>query len=393
MALIKKLDSFVSNIENIGLPQSSYYLYFFGTIAFRALLEAFFSYRKMPDTVSVLLEYPLFYIAILLWSAFIVSKLTGKTFGKVFKVFLLFLPLIFIAPTIDGLFSPTAASSLNYIDSAGWGQFIENFLTYFGLPFGASGPTTGIFVEIFIMMFAIALFCYSCTKKLSAAIPGALSIYAVVFILGSTNFIRTELNNLMFVGGNDAIKAISRDKLLIVFSTMLLPAYLNYRKFAIGISSLIPFSAVILGFCAGLTAVMPLGINNVLPFDILFITISVVMAALAVEKSDIPLLLYSCYLTIAVDLFFLPLVLALCGTIVLSKTFNNKLPRAFFWGISILSPIAIGNFLARRGIENISPAIAIFIVGLMVAEYFGKKLARIIWVLATCIISIAMLFG
>jgi 4-hydroxybenzoate polyprenyltransferase len=124
--------------------------------------------------------YILFYICVLLsLSLFLAIFLKQKPFF-IFKLNVLFFPIIIIAPILDLIISKGSGYCMAYVAHNGTQLFYE-FTTFFG-PFIGCGISPGIRIEIMFILLGIGLFTFYLKKKVLPTIVAVIFSYLIIFI-------------------------------------------------------------------------------------------------------------------------------------------------------------------------------------------------------------------
>ncbi len=160
-------------------------LSFIGILFIRFFFESISSPTSsgiIPSDPYTLIHYGLFFLLLTLVSSLIVGYFT-KDYAEAPKILLFGLPLLWLAPFIDIILSHGRGYKMLYLFDTG-NKLIFDFLTFFGrsLTYGA---TYGMRIGIGIAILGLGYYIWLQSKNVLRGILGVLSLYLIIFIIGS----------------------------------------------------------------------------------------------------------------------------------------------------------------------------------------------------------------
>jgi 4-hydroxybenzoate polyprenyltransferase len=179
-------DRIINNITSLKISISNWTIAFVGVVFMRFFLEFFSnpSYYggSITSDASTLIHYALFYFVTLISIVLVVWYLSKRKPGLQ-NLFLFGLPLIWLSPVIDILFSSGKGFVMTYMFDAG-PKLLLAFLTFFGPKFNY-GATIGIRIEIFVILCFIGFFVWQVRRKFWPVILAVVFSYTIIFVFYS----------------------------------------------------------------------------------------------------------------------------------------------------------------------------------------------------------------
>lgn len=155
---------------------------FLAVVMVRVLLENFSSpgaFGSLDGSVITLVHYGLFYLGLALALVLVAARFSRVPVGELVRLVPYLLPIIWLPPLADLLFSGGVGAPMSYV-YAGVGGLVSAFLTFFGNP-EAAGITNGIRLELVLIILAVFLFVRKLRQAWRPAVLAALSSYLVIF--------------------------------------------------------------------------------------------------------------------------------------------------------------------------------------------------------------------
>lgn len=196
---MSKIEQLVQRVASQKITLRSWLAGFAGVLFIRFLLENFSSPSHtglLIVELSTLLHYSLFYavtlISVILW----LRLLTKINLLTLTKLGLFGLPIIWLAPVIDLIFSRGTGFNMAYIFAPPL-PLLKNFFTFFG-PLMTSGVTIGIRLEISVLLLGVFIFVADGTRSTWRALAAAFGCYAITYFwvaIPSFVFLINDLTN------------------------------------------------------------------------------------------------------------------------------------------------------------------------------------------------------
>ncbi|MEQ1561419.1 MAG: UbiA family prenyltransferase [Nitrospira sp.] len=179
------LNKILDEIKNQKITILGWGLSFVGILFVRFILESLSSPTAtgiIPSDPYTLIHYILFFLSLTIGTSIILGYFT-KDYTVSPKIILFGLPLLWLAPIVDIIFSHGKGYRMMYVFDTG-NRIIFNFFTFFGTNF-TSGATYGMRIGIALSIIGIGFYIWLQSKKIVKSVLGALVIYILVFIVGS----------------------------------------------------------------------------------------------------------------------------------------------------------------------------------------------------------------
>lgn len=170
----------ISLAEQTEISISQWIAGFAGIVFVRFFLESLSNPSGsgiIASDAGTLIHYAIFYLATALGLMWIVGRYSKS--GAEAKVFLFGLPIIWLAPILDFLFSAGTGARMAYLFNTP-GELARNFVTYFSF---SSGITSGIRIEVLLVLFFIGYYVWTKRQSVAQVVGAVLSSYLFIFIL------------------------------------------------------------------------------------------------------------------------------------------------------------------------------------------------------------------
>lgn len=175
---------------------------FAGVVLIRMFLEVFSD--PLPSGLIAskpqsLLAVFFFYLSIIFGLALIVSVFTKQKRGRVMTLLLYGLPVIWLAPIIDIVASGGRGFTMAYIFDANT-KLLADFFMFFGpILNDGRGLTTGIHIELVIIMFGIGWYLWHKAQNIQTALVAFFLSYVLIFIMLALPGVIYTFTHLSFV--------------------------------------------------------------------------------------------------------------------------------------------------------------------------------------------------
>lgn len=242
----------VQSIESQNISIGQWLIAFAGIVFIRFILEVISSPTQsgiIPVDAPTLIQYGLSFIAIALGLVCIVWFFTkGST--NLLKLILFCLPVIWIGPILDIIFSAGIGHTITYIFH-GPKLLLIDFLTFFG-----PQVTIGLRLELFIILLAIGLYVWKVKKSIIKTILSVLFSYVFLFFIFALPSIIYLLGNISDIGNQAStynvlhflIKNISESNISHNTIDATLTYSSNSRAFELGFDKLLSQISFLLSF-------------------------------------------------------------------------------------------------------------------------------------------------
>lgn len=159
---------------------------FTGVILVRLFLELFSD--PLPSGLIAskpqsLIAVFFFYLSIVIGLAIIVSFFTKQKRSRVINLILYGLPVIWIAPIIDIVASGGRGFTMAYIFDSHTKLFADFFMFFGPVLNDGRGLTTGIHIELFIIMCTLGWYVWNKRKNIFSTVGALISSYFLIFIM------------------------------------------------------------------------------------------------------------------------------------------------------------------------------------------------------------------
>lgn len=206
------IDKILFSIQSQKISIAEWVSGFVGIIFIRFLLEFFSNKSSYGGSItsdgSTLVHYGLFYISAVFGLTLITWFFSNKKSG-IEKLLLFGLPIIWLAPMIDIIFSRGNGLVMTYLLDNG-SQIFINFLTFFG-PNLDRGATIGIRLEILLILSGIGFYIWKVRKEIFPAIFAIVLSYIFLFsIFSIPGVLYTVSHNIQNHGQLETIKFMER---------------------------------------------------------------------------------------------------------------------------------------------------------------------------------------
>ncbi len=172
----------VNYVEKQDISITQWIVGFIGIIFVRFFLEAISSPSSteiIASDASTLVHYSIFYFVVALGLSFIIYCFTKNK--NIYKTVLFFLPIIWLPPILDIIFTAGAGSNMSYFFT-GNRLLLVDFLTFFP-PRIVQGITLGIRTEIFLVVIATAWYVWGFRKSFLVTFISTFSSFVFIFCL------------------------------------------------------------------------------------------------------------------------------------------------------------------------------------------------------------------
>ncbi len=189
------MKNFFNKIENINFSISQWMWGFLGIIYVRFFFEALSNKTPtgiIPSDPYALVHVGLFFLTIYLGQALILNTFI-RDVRKTFSVTLFLLPVIWIAPILDIIFSKGRGYIMYYFFATG-GDLILSAVNFF-TPSYMHGITYGMRISYIVLIGLSTIYIYQKTKSGQKAAAGTLLLFTFMFIIGS-------IPSLIYIAGN-----------------------------------------------------------------------------------------------------------------------------------------------------------------------------------------------
>ena len=288
MKLFKKIVSYfgraIDSLENSRAPFIYFILTFLFAITLRNFLEIF-SDNLPYISRDLFIHYDLSYVALAMILILLFHVLTKTDVVKIAKTILPAFIILTLVPIIDLILSKGQGYHLTYMLPGVHDDLLFRFFTLFG-KFDNSGATPGIKAEIIICFLGGFLYFYYKKPNLIKNIFSTISVYVLLFCLGSTPFIIKGFLEIIGLEYEYSDRLFINFYLLVIFLTGILLFFLAKRKyFKLIIKDVSFFRAIsyesmfFLGLLLG-TKYDRFQIDTISVFYFIFIPISIFLAGL-----------------------------------------------------------------------------------------------------------------
>ncbi len=173
----------IERIEDAPVTFAQTAFGFLGIVAIRFFFENFSSpLQSFPAVFDLLtlVQYALFYLGAYLSSVLVLRIFIPERVTRIAKVVLVLLPVMWLPPLIDLARSGGAGYPMAYIVANG-GALFAAFFTMGGSAF-FGGVTTGIKIELLILIIAFFSYVFLKTGRVFRALAAAAAGYALIFV-------------------------------------------------------------------------------------------------------------------------------------------------------------------------------------------------------------------
>ncbi|MES3005034.1 MAG: UbiA family prenyltransferase [Patescibacteria group bacterium] len=257
------LTNFLDTIKNTRVSISEWIMGFLGIVFVRFIFEYISSPASdgiMPLDPHTTIHYILFLLSVSLCSILLVGYF-NKDYKNAPKILLFGLPILWLAPIADLVFSGGVGSKMTYIFSTNW-EILTNFVTFLGTTSNI-GVTSGMRFGIALMILGFGCYLWINKNGYKRIALGMFSLYLLIFIIGSTPGIINTVSNI-FTSTNE--------NSLVFFEKVIFESTISHNTWREGVSSV------------SYARFFELGFNKILT-QILFI-ISVISASLLFYRID-----------------------------------------------------------------------------------------------------------
>lgn len=158
-------------------------------VLIRSFLEIFSVTSSSPEATSSpqiadnaqRLHYFLFFLTTALLISLTVTIFTKQRSQRVINLALYGLPLIFLAPIIDLIINAGESVRMDYLSDTHT-RLLLDYLTFFG---SDNGATTGMRIEIFVILCIVSWYVWMKRKNIVATVGVAVISYSIIFLMGS----------------------------------------------------------------------------------------------------------------------------------------------------------------------------------------------------------------
>ncbi|MCK9344706.1 MAG: UbiA family prenyltransferase [Candidatus Pacebacteria bacterium] len=203
------LKNLVSKILKGDIPSPSIPQWIAGFTVI-VIIRAFLEINANPQNAVIGIEnssrvhFVIFFALITLLFALTVSIFAKQRGNTVINLALYGLPIIFIAPIADIMISGGKGAHMSFIFDTG-SKLFNDFLLFGGVGNGAS---TGMQIEVLLILSAIGWYVWAKTKKIMLAIGAVLSSYTLLFIVAA---LPSVLYMISALGQDGALATYSYD--------------------------------------------------------------------------------------------------------------------------------------------------------------------------------------
>jgi len=184
-----RINHFIISIQDSKLP----IIYFFISFVFVLLIRNFFEIYSDQNCVSLRCfahyNYGFFWLATLLMLVFhLVLKVP---MGKVSRLIFAFFAIIWVAPLADLIIS-SGQEKMSYLEPGRHENLWKHFLTFWGVDDYTTGATTGIRIEVALVLLGCFYYAKSFLKQgLIRSLLFILLVYSSIFLYGMFPFLGT----------------------------------------------------------------------------------------------------------------------------------------------------------------------------------------------------------
>lgn len=240
---IKTLES----IKNTKISISEWIIGFLGIVFIRLMFE----YISSPATDGIMpldphstIHYILFLLSISISSILLIGYV-DKDYKNAPKFLLFGLPILWLAPIFDTIFTGGLGEKMTYIFSTNW-DILRNFFTFFGT--GSDlGVTTGMKVGIALMLIGFGYYIWLKNKSYKKILLSVFMLYTLIFIFGSIPGIVNTISN--FITGS------TKDNVL-YFEKFIFDSTISHNTLREGMSSVPYYRFFEFGFNKILTQIL-----------------------------------------------------------------------------------------------------------------------------------------
>ncbi|RLE42656.1 hypothetical protein DRJ48_03055, partial [Candidatus Woesearchaeota archaeon] len=173
-----KIEQVITRLEDIKLPFVYFVLTALFAVTLRNFLEIFSDWT--PPSISTVLEYNLFYIALVLVLITLFRIVTKENVIKIAKVILSASIIVVIAPVIDLIVSRGKGIDISYLMPEVHGNILSRFLTFFG-DFPGQGISVGMRIEISLVLLGCLVYFVVKGVSILRALVSTFAAYTLIF--------------------------------------------------------------------------------------------------------------------------------------------------------------------------------------------------------------------
>jgi len=243
-----KIKDLLSKLEATPLVFRYFFITLLSITIVRVFLESFSDpvdlyWQILPAPVFI--HYCLGFVMTFLAIALVIRIFSRTSLVKIFKVQILFFPIIIFPPVFDLIVSWGQGIDMAYVTDKSLSELAYLFITYFG-SLEDSGITIGMRIEIVIICLAAALYVYLKRAKILAALATLVFAYLACFLFVTTPNITALIGNLNYnhplMGSDNFFSFIYLAT--IVLELLLLLYFYNPQKFIAFIKNVRPYRII-----------------------------------------------------------------------------------------------------------------------------------------------------
>ena len=195
-----KIRDLLAKLEAAPLIFKYFFITLLSITVVRVFLESFSDpvdlyWQILPAPAFI--HYCLSFIMIFLAITIVIKIFSRISLLKIFKIQILFFPIIIFPPIFDLIVSRGQGINMAYITDRNLTELLYLFITYFG-PLEYSGITIGMRIEIIIVCIMAVLYVYIKRAKLLAALATLVFTYIACFLFVTAPNIAALIGNLNY---------------------------------------------------------------------------------------------------------------------------------------------------------------------------------------------------
>ncbi len=234
------VEKILKYVEEIPVTITGWGFGFIGILFVRFFFESLSSPTNsgiIPSDPYTLIHYGLFFLCLTLASSLVLGFF-AKDYARAPKVLLFGLPLLWLAPLLDIIFSKGHGYKMLYIFDTGK-SLLFDFLTFFG-PSLTRGATYGMRIGIALSLLGLGYYIWLKTKNVARGAIGAFTLYILIFIVGSLPGVFYTLSH--------AGKTVQTPEVVAYFEKIITTSTISHNTLREGASSVTPARFIELGF-------------------------------------------------------------------------------------------------------------------------------------------------
>lgn len=182
----------LDRLEAIHVSVLGWCAAFVSILFVRYLLEGLSTHKVSGLLGATLVHYTLFYLGVVLTLILVVNLFVRHRLRELTTLALLGLPIVWLPPVFDLLFTGGRGVELAYIFAPSV-DLVARFFHFFG-PFVEPGISLGMRIEIILILVAVALYVFQRRRNLGLALVAVLAAYTVLFLWLSAPSVLSSLS-------------------------------------------------------------------------------------------------------------------------------------------------------------------------------------------------------